>query len=162
MEKMYGTYLGFMHSSESAVGMGELKIVIDEQHLTVFVATGLELEQEVLDVTDSEPLDYREIAAMFGTDFHAHGIKFRDGTTAVVVDHGTDTVLFLGGQPGYEMMGPTVAFKMDADSISEQHEDAIREIEKSYGHEGGFPRVATGGLAPRDCTDDDSRGGGLA
>lgn len=152
MEDLQGTYRGFTPTDESAVGVGEMQIIINTQRLSMLIATGLKVQEDHMDLSDVHELRPSEIAAEFNDGADIDGVRgFRLGDTGV-------RLLFLRPPepPGLIVRGlfGEEAFGHSMLLTPQQIEDGlfdetIREVEEAYG-KNLIPLIAHGGIAQRN------------
>ncbi len=75
MQDLYGTYRGFTPTDESAVCLGEIKIVIDADRFVMIVATGVKIEEASVNMSDLREMTDDEIAADFNEGAEFEGVR---------------------------------------------------------------------------------------
>lgn len=153
LEGWSGVYLGFFPTDESAIGIGEIEISIDEE-VKFRMATGLEIREEKIAAAEFFPMTSHEIEEEFeaGSGYPKRVVGFRTET-------GFPKFLFLKDPKEGEEFGLKVLVGNDPDDLfssslfnPEQiargdYEKTIRNIEEEFGEEGVIPRLRNGGKA---------------
>jgi hypothetical protein len=144
-----GTYTGVSPTDESAVGVGELTIIIDEAGLTSKMATGLGLVEDSGPLTDTRELAPAEIGEIFGSDEWAGKIRAFDvGNLMYMFYIGAEEphaprLSIVGGMG--DILGPTILFT-SAQVEQGLHEKLIADIEQEMGLPGATPRLSNQGV----------------
>ncbi len=157
MSDLNGTYLGYSPTDESAVGVGEIEIVIGDETMSMRFATGLMIETDSLPRADVRGLSSEEIAAHY-----ENGVDTKDIRGLKIGEEGAD-LLFLPDDPddkgprlivlglsGGEIFGPSLLFS-PSQVAAGLFDEAVRETENQAGRTGVIPRLANDGRAkPQD------------
>jgi hypothetical protein len=161
MQDFYGTYRGLTPLAESAVGAGELRIVVEADKVTMTVATGSEVQEDSLETSVFKEMTAAEIAADFnaGTDLTGiRGIAIaanpQEGVRLLVMPGGPEdeTCVVLRGLFGEEMCGHSYLFTPEQVKAG-KFDEMVKAIEDEHGTAGVVPLIENGGRAPRTAKD---------
>jgi len=151
VKEFNGRYLGFSPTDESAVGVGEMEVVINADKIKIRMATGLEIKEEEYLVEDFRRMTSEEIAAlMYGRNvFDVELRAFRHSTDLPELLFFEDKkskcliLWFRWGGVG-ESFGPTVL--LSCANGTEDFDLCISKLEKMHG-KNLLPRLRNNGKA---------------
>lgn len=175
MKDLYGTYLGFTFTDESDAGVGEMRVVIDDKHFTLTIATGLDIDEDIVDISEMREMTAEEIVADFNDGFDVTGIRGIVHATATpgtimgflrlifvpphkgtgeeiepgMIDKDTDECVLVRGMFGEEYFGASMLFT-PAQVEAGEFEKALKGVEEAENAPGIIPRIDSDGRAPRD------------
>lgn len=158
MQGLYGTYRGFApteKSRASLVGMGELRVVIDTDYITLLSATGGGVAAEMIPTFDAKEMTSEKVAEKFdecaplreirGFSIDRRGIRFfflpPNGATPRVVVHGLE----------HEDARERAVLYAPAQVEIGIFEQTVREIEAAMRLPGAIPLLNNHGKAPMYC-----------
>ncbi|MBI2632809.1 MAG: hypothetical protein HYW78_00250 [Parcubacteria group bacterium] len=154
LETFRGTYLGFSPTDESAVGLGEIEVTIGPQKITTRIATGLEILEDDIDISEFRPMTDEEMKIMIQeTSPYAarmKGFKNKNSEFPILLfienpsENEIGLVINTGGMG--EILGPTFLFSPTQVARGD-YEKAIQLIENNYGKKGVIPRLRNDGKA---------------
>lgn len=153
--ELNGTYKGFSPTDESGVAVGELEVVIADEHLSFRFATGLEIQSGQVPRTELRELTITEVASRFNPGADIEGI------TGYVLGEEGPIFLFLREAPEAPesprvlllrfvsdeidaVFGPTQLF-MPEQVQAGLFDQAVTEIESYQGDSGVIPRLSNNG-----------------
>ena len=147
-----GTYRGFSPTDESAVGAGEIEVVIAEDVVTSRVATGLAIEETSVPISEMELLTGEAKEELFkeGSDSISSTNVFRGvrGSPTFIFcgDHTPSEVSLLILQGGMaDIFGPSMLFDPKQVAMGE-FDKAVARIEAAAGPN-SIPKLSLGGRA---------------
>ncbi len=151
MKEFEGRYLGFSPTDESNVGLGEMELVIDENKIKTRLATGLEILEEEMDVSDFLPMTLEEIESSTGRKkpekLEVKAFKHSSGYPELLFmkEEGSEFRVLQVRTDGLgEILGPTLLTNVD--NGTEAFEDMLQKIE-SQDKKGCVPRLRNNGKA---------------
>lgn len=153
LQDFEGTYIGVSPTDESACGMGEIELTIDAEKIRVRWATGLQIQEDEIPLTEARELTSEEVDDWLveGAE-RPGGLRMFDvaGLQYVFFDTQRDpdaAQLLVRGSMG-DILGPTALFNPEQVARG-LHERAFRELEAEFGEPGDIPRLSNDGHALR-------------
>lgn len=146
-----GTYKGFTPTDESAVMLGEIEVVIDDNWLLSHVATGLGIEEERVSVDLFERLSTRAIREMEINPRRFRIIEYPEGSTFIFSrkdsKKNAGVSVISGGIT--QLFGPWPLYT-PVQVERGMFDQALDAIESDFGRVGIIPRLNNNGKAPVD------------
>lgn len=156
LETFFGKYVGFGPTDESNCGMGEMEMTIDAEKIKIRMATGLEIQEDELNISEFDVVEPETILAEFQSktnsgeevkiDNIVGGLRHKNRYPEIIflrdMESGDFGAMMMTGGMG-DMMGPTI---LHGPAMVEKghQEEFIKKIEEVYGSN-TFPRLANGG-----------------
>ena len=156
LESFYGKYLGFFPTDESSMGLGEVEMIITAETIVIRMATGLEIQEEVVNTSEFEfvseaetlkklaeigSIDNVPVVNIVGELRHISGVPTL--TFVGEIGGGIDIVSITGTMA--DLLGPTCLFSQ-AQIDKGVFNDCLAKLEEVYGKD-QFPRLANNGKA---------------
>lgn len=143
-----GTYCGMSPTDESAIAMGEAKLVIAGDLMRFSMATGIKVIEETLQVEDFQLMTEDEVKTQFkdGSDAHLETTGFKgkeSGYPKLLFSNGT-LVIWMGGMG--DMLGPTM---LAGPGFFPRLKFWVGKWIIDFQTSGGFPRFLYGGRTRR-------------
>lgn len=144
-----GTYCGMSPTDESAIAMGEAKLVITKDFLQFTMATGIKIIEETLGrVEDFEPMTEDEVRARFKEESDIHlrisGFRGKESGHPILLFSNGSLVIWTSGMG--DILGPTLLF---GPSLFPRLKFWIAKWVIDFQTSGGFPRFLYKGRTRR-------------
>ncbi len=152
MKEFEGLYLGLSPTDESAVGLGEIEVLIDKEKFKVRIATGLEIQEQEYLLSDFHPMTpeelKRSLPAQHNPEVEVTAFKHFSNFPELWFLHVKDSApilrLVTGGMG--ELFCPTIL--VNSTKGTKDYNLIVSKFEESSG-KGAVPRLKNNGRAER-------------
>ena len=153
LEIFHVKYLGFSPTDESAIGIGEMEVIISDDKIKIRMATGLKISEEEIDISEFDVIAPEDAIL----EFASNSVKIENVVGELRHKRSHPKLIFLRESPQDDfgalvitggmgdMLGPTALFG-PAQVEKGQYADFLRKIEEVHG-QNVFPRLSSGGRA---------------
>ena len=165
MEDLYGTYCGFMPLNSVAVGLGEMRVQLDDKQLSIVYATGKNIMAAKVQRSSVREMTLQELAVEFDDSASLNDVRgitridatpetITSMTRLIFIKAGSDevegvyeSIVVLRGYLDSAVEAATFTpFLLNPQQVAEgKFNEAIRAIEADFGQTGVIPLINNGG-----------------